>query len=182
MEEYRNIRESIIDFLKTACGQDYDAVYYYIGRYDFNQSDPVSCEVVADLILEKATKGKKNPYSNKVTANLTGVLYSNEEDTPSSLKSGILQRLQAEQSAKANGMIYIPESPKFIHLVSAAASMSTHDEFEKVKHDIEESKTFHGQFVSNLKKQVENPVKNIGIGQLILGGIVVLYVIIRILS
>lgn len=181
MEEYRGIRSSLLDFLKTACGEDYDAVYYYIGKYDFNQSDPLSIEVVADLILEKATAGKKNPYSNKKSTDLIGILYGDAEGAHPILMPNISRRQQAEKSARANGMTYIPNSTKFVHLVSSAASMPTQAEFDEIEKNIRKSQTFSGQFTSNLKKQVENPRENIGIGWLIVFAIVILCVIINII-
>ena len=181
MEEYRGIRSDLIDFLKTASGEDYDAVYYYIGQYDFNQSDPLSIEVVADLILEKATAQKKNHYSNKRSTDLIGVLYGDAESAPTILMPNISKRSQAEQSARAKGMTYIPHSTKFIHLVSSAASMPTQAEFEEIERNIRKSQTFRGQFANNLKKQMENPRENIGVGWLIVFAIVIFCVIINII-
>ena len=181
MEEYRGIRNHLIDFLKTAHGEDYDVVYYYIGKYDFDQSDPLSVEVVADLVLEKATADKKNPYSNKKSTNLIGILYGDVENAHPILATNISRRLQAEQSAKANGMTYLPNSTKFVHLVSSAASMPTQAEFDKIMRDVKRSQTFRGQFIGNLKWQLEDPVKNIGVVQLIIFAIVILCVIANII-
>lgn len=180
MEEYKGIRDDLIDFLRTARGQDYDAAYYYIGKYDFNQSDSLSLEVVADMVLEKATAGKKNPYRSN-NSNLIGVLYKGDDDTHSVVKAQISSRLEAEQKSAANGMTYVPESTRFVHLVSSAASMPTKAEFDEIERNIKKSQTFSGQFSSNLKKQVENPRDNIGIGWLVFFGIVIICVIIGII-
>ena len=78
-------------------------------------------------------------------------------------------------------MTYIPHSTKFIHLVSSAASMPTQAEFEEIERNIRKSQTFRGQFTNNLKKQMENPRENIGVGWLIVFAIVIFCVIINII-
>lgn len=181
MEEYKRIRVDLIDFLRTACGQDYDAVYYYIGKYDFNQNDLLSLEVVADMVLTKATAKKKKPYWNSETSSLVSILYNEYEGTHLVVERHIRERLDAEQKAATGGMTYIPDSPRFVQLVSAAASELTDEDFAKIERHSIKSQTFTGQFTENLKQQLNNPIDNIGVGSLILYGIVIILVVLAII-
>lgn len=181
MKEYEGIRESLVEFLRCAKEEDYDAVYYFIGKYDFDQSDPRVVETVADLVLEKATSGKNNPYFGKSAIDRYDLLYHNGENAPDILSENIWRRKRAEMDAEQRGMVYIPDSQGFVHLASAALGLKTVSESGDEDRRIAKSRTLRGQFASGIKDQLKNPYENIGIGTIILCVVVVLYVIVGIL-
>lgn len=178
----RGIRNGLIDFLKGVSGEDYDAVYYYIGGYDFDPSDSVTVEIVADLVLEKATADKINPYRGVRPSNLTGILYKDWDSVPPNMMPNVLRRKRIElESKQGRGMTYIPESSKFGHYIYSASSKVTRAQLNEIAKQAARSQTFHGQFTDNLKKQIENPVEEIGMVQLIASIIVVFLVVAKLL-
>lgn len=177
MEEYGAIKRDLTEFLRTASEQDYDAAYYYVGKYDFDQSDAISLEIVADMILEKATVGKKNPYRRSMSVGFDNRLINGADDTHPIVGERVSSRLKSEQSAAIRGITYIPDSEKFSYLISSAVAAMTEEDFNRIQLEIKNAQSFSGQFVSNLKKQIENPIENIGIGQIILSIIAILWVI-----
>lgn len=120
MREYDRVKYELESFLETAIGEDYDAVYYYIGERDFDQTDALSLEFVADLILEKITKQKPNPYLGSGLADTDEVLFSVVDGAPENIRSKIADREKRKEAAAERHAIYIPDSSRFRKFIETA--------------------------------------------------------------
>lgn len=113
MKEYDRVRRELESFLEVADGEDYDAVYYYIGEKDFDQTDALSIELVADLILEKATQTKPNPYTGSGLVDPDEILFSTTEGAPENICGRAAERAKRKEAAEARRAVYIPDSSQF---------------------------------------------------------------------
>lgn len=178
MGDYRVIKEELLKFLQTARGEDYDAVYYYIGKYDFDQNNPEALNVVADLILEKATIGKAQPYKAERKPAASNFLYKDIDVALENVSRNIAKRVAAEHSSQDKGMVYIPESNRFNMIVCAAASETSVEDIER---KTQKRNTFCDMFVDGLKRQLRHPVREIGIGWLVFYAFVLIYIVIELI-
>lgn len=145
-EEYRYIRSQLIDFLKTADCDGYHVAYYMIGQRDFSQDNEEELASVADEIMETVTRNKQNPYHGQT---------SDRVFSQNPVRAA--ERELAIDKAEKAGHLYMPESERFRHIISAIYAMPTGEEQAKRDRRAKWAQSFSGQFLSKLLDQIKNP-------------------------
>ena len=62
--DYMAFETALVKHLTNISGEDYDAVYYYIGEYDFDPSDPQMVRYVAKMIAIYASIRRPDSYTS----------------------------------------------------------------------------------------------------------------------
>lgn len=177
VKEYINLKNELIEFLKVADKEDYDAAFYFIGQIDFDQDDEKAIEAVADIVLMKATKGKINSYrGTNSLQECSSILSSYQEIKTEKIHKHTVDRTSREREARARGFVYIPNSKEFEQMTIRAMLMPTYAQIESINTEKDDHKrnTFSQQFISRLVEQVSNPIEEIGVGWLIFGTFVII--------
>ena len=165
MHEFPDYKKNIATALENASDVDYDTAYYFVGQYDFDTSNPAIVDIVADLILLKATKGERSPYSGYTTEAQLGRLYKYPSDSsslPASIQTRVKAREQKEQEAKEKSRVYIPYPDKeysgSIHNnIISAMSQSTKSpaEWDEYFRKDSYSRTFRGELSTSFKQEAK---------------------------
>lgn len=134
VKEYINLRNELMELLKVADKEDYDAVFYFIGQIDFDQDDEETLRAVADIVLMKATKGKSNSYRDQMSfQDCIDVLYKNQNVDSEKARKHIVFRKDKEVEFAKMGFVYIPESEAFKSIVSSAMRRPTMAQLDEIQ-------------------------------------------------
>ena len=135
MGKFDKTREELLSFLSTVDGEDYDAVYFFIGERDFDRSDAETVGKVADYFMEKASSVEEYPYRNCNPITEGDRLYKDGEGAPEELRDVIERRRARIQEAEKDGMTYIPYSREFERWMNFSMAYGSMTEDEAEAHD-----------------------------------------------
>ena len=142
MGKFDGTRNELIRFLSAADGQDYDAVYYFLGERDYDRGSIHALGQVADFFLEKASSFGQYPYRNINPIDKFSLVYPHGENAPERMHDFIEARKAREAEAEKNGATYIPESVRFTELMISAGYFGTISDEQA---EIRERKLMAGQ-------------------------------------